>query len=77
MDIIFVSPMTRTLETASILIKANSLHPKNIIVLPELTEVLSKICDFSKKIEDKEFRFTKFDFREMHRLVKEKNLSSL
>ena len=69
--------MTRTLETASILIKANSLKPKNIIVIPELTEVLSKICDFSNKIEEKEFRFKNFDFGEMHRLVKDKNLSSL
>ena len=46
-DLLFVSPLTRALETAELLIKTNRLEVKHVIVLPELTEVLSKICDLS------------------------------
>ncbi len=49
-DILFVSPLTRALETAELLIKTNRLEVKRVIVLPELTEVLSKICDLSSPI---------------------------
>jgi hypothetical protein len=64
-DILFVSPLTRALETAELLIKANKLEVKHVIVLPELTEVLSKICDLSSPIEEKKRRFRTFDFSEM------------
>ena len=72
MDILFVSPLTRALETAELLIKTNRLDVKRVIVLPELTEVLSKICDFSSPIEDKTRRFRTFDFSEMERFLLEK-----
>ena len=36
-DIVFVSPLRRTLETAQIIIKSNKLTPKHMIVIPELT----------------------------------------
>jgi len=71
-DILFVSPLTRALETAELLIKTNRLDVKRVIVLPELTEVLSKICDFSSPIEDKTRRFRTFDFSEMERFLLEK-----
>lgn len=32
------------------------------IVLPELTEILSKICDISSSIEEKKKEFPKMDF---------------
>jgi len=71
-DILFVSPLTRALETAELLIKTNRLEVKYVIVLPELTEVLSKICDFSSPIEEKRRRFRTFDFSEMDRFLQEK-----
>lgn len=71
-DILFVSPLTRALETAELLIKTNRLEVKHVIVLPELTEVLSKICDLSSPIEEKRRRFKSFDFSEMDRFLQEK-----
>jgi broad specificity phosphatase PhoE len=61
-DIIFVSPLTRALETAELLVKANRLEVKKVLVLPELTEVLSKICDLGSPIDQKRHKFKSFDF---------------
>lgn len=36
-DLVFVSPMNRTLQTADLLIKANHLKVKRVVVLPELS----------------------------------------
>lgn len=68
-DLLFVSPLTRALETAELLIRANRLDVKHIIVLPELTEVLSKICDLATPLEEKRRRFKGFDFSEMGRFL--------
>lgn len=46
-DCVFVSPLNRALETADRMINTHGLKVKSVIVLPILTEVLSKICDFS------------------------------
>lgn len=35
---------------------------KAVIVLPELTEVLSKMCDFSTTITEKSQRYPNYDF---------------
>lgn len=61
-DIIFVSPLNRTLQTADLIIKANKLKVKKVIVLPEITEVLSKICDFSGSLKEKRVKYSHFDF---------------
>lgn len=37
LDLIFVSPLNRTLQTADIIIKTNKLRVKKVVVLPELT----------------------------------------
>jgi hypothetical protein len=59
----FVSPLNRTLQTAELIIKSQHLKIKKIIIIPELTEVLSKICDFSGNIADKIAKYKNFDFQ--------------
>lgn len=71
LDIIFVSPLNRTLQTADLLIKSNKLSVKKIIVLPELTEVLSKICDFSEEMGSKKHKYQHFDFSQMKRFIQQ------
>jgi broad specificity phosphatase PhoE len=66
-----VSPLTRTLETARLIIKNNNLNVKHLLVLPELSEVLSKICDFSSSIDQKRKKYTGFNFSEIDRFLKE------
>lgn len=61
-DVIFVSPLSRALCTATHMLKIHKLSFTRIIVLPDLTEVLSKICDFSGDIEHKIANFPLFDF---------------
>ena len=48
--------------TADNVIKSFNITYNKIIVLPHLTEVLSKICDFGVSIEDKVKRYPYFDF---------------
>jgi broad specificity phosphatase PhoE len=71
LDLIFVSPLNRTLQTADIIIKANKLRVRKVVVLPELTEVLSKICDFSGSLKEKRAKYSHFDFCEMDRLIRD------
>lgn len=52
-DVVFVSPLNRTLETATLILKHHQVEPRRVIVLPELTEVLSKICDFGGDVRQK------------------------
>ena len=68
---VFVSPLFRTLQTAEGLIKQSSHSLMKLcgrdakikaLVLPELTEIVSKVCDFSDSIEGKITRFQSFDF---------------
>ena len=41
-----------------------------VVVLPELSEVLSKICDFSGPLKEKRERYKNFNFTEMERFFK-------
>lgn len=45
-SLVFVSPLERTLETARLAFSRAEVQP-NFIVLPELAELFSKICDIS------------------------------
>ena len=54
--------MNRTLETAEIMITANNLKVKKVIILPELSEVLSKICDFGGCLVQKREKYKSYDF---------------
>ena len=47
----------------------HKIKAKKVIVLPGLTEVLSKICDFGTSIEQKKTKYENFDFS----YIKEKN----
>ena len=44
------------------LIKSKKVVAKKVIVLPDLSEVLSKICDFSRGLEDKRTKYPSYDF---------------
>lgn len=61
-DIIFVSPLERCLKSAERLIAKHKIGYQKVLVLPGLTEVVSKICDFSHSIEHKKQKYEKFDF---------------
>lgn len=61
-DCIFVSPLQRALLTTTKILKDHSLHPKRVIVLGSLTEVLSKICDMMGPPESAYSRYPNFDF---------------
>ena len=61
-DIVFVSPMNRALETADIMLNANKVKVRRVIVIPELSEVLSKICDFGGGLKDKREKYKYYDF---------------
>lgn len=49
-DCVYVSPLNRTLQTAKLLIDHDKIRYRKIVVVPELTEVVSKICDFGDRI---------------------------
>ena len=49
----FVSPMNRALETAKVMLGSNKVKGRKVIVMPELSEVLSKICDFGGCLKTK------------------------
>ena len=61
-DLVFVSPLERALRTAHIFLNEHKIQPNKVIVLPQLTEVLSKICDFSGGVAEKKIKYPKFDF---------------
>ena len=63
--------MNRTLETAEIMMTSNKLKVKKVIVLPELSEVLSKICDLGSCLVQKREKYRSYDFGEMKRFLKE------
>lgn len=44
------------------------------MVLPQLSEVLSKICDFSSGVNDKKEEFTGFNFRYFDEWILERGL---
>ena len=67
-DIVFVSPLERALRTASEVIKQHKINSDKVIVLPELSEVLSKICDFTSDFSEKKKKYPKFDFRKVDEL---------
>lgn len=48
----FVSPMLRTLQTTKSILDIVGINFQ-VVVLPQLTEILSKICDFSSGIKNK------------------------
>ncbi len=50
--IFFVSPMLRALQTAQLIIDVVNKNYE-VKVIPQLSEVLSKICDFSSGINNK------------------------
>lgn len=50
-DAVFVSPLNRALATVDKIIELHHTKVGAVLVLPILTEVLSKICDFSLPIE--------------------------
>lgn len=62
-DVIFVSPLSRALYTTAQIIQIHKIQCPKIIVLPDLTEVLSKICDFSGDIYGKITKYSSFDFQ--------------
>lgn len=57
---VFVSPLERALITADIIFK--SRKSVQVIVIPELTEVVSKVCDIASSISDKQKRYPYMDF---------------
>lgn len=61
-DIIFVSPLERCLKSAERLIAKHKIGYGKVLVWPGLTEVVSKICDFSHSIEHKKQKYEQFDF---------------
>ena len=70
-DLIFVSPLERALNTLKRTMKHHKLSAKRVIVIPELTEVVSKMCDFTSNLEDKKNKYPKFDFTLMEKLEQE------
>ena len=62
-DCIYISPLNRVLQTTKLLIQHDKLKYRKIIVVPELTEVVSKICDFGDRVQDKVTKYgSYFDF---------------
>ena len=51
--------------TVENLLKVQGLHCFSVIVIPGLSEVLSKVCDFSYGIEEKMKKYPHFDFSYM------------
>ena len=58
-QIVLVSPLNRTLQTAEIVFGKLSIP---FVVVPELTESFRYSCDLSRSISDKMLRFKSFDF---------------
>lgn len=56
-DAIFVSPLQRALYSVQHMMKVHKISCKKVIVLANLTEVVSKICDLSHPISDKIKKF--------------------
>ena len=50
---------------------ANKVKARRVIVIPELSEVLSKICDFGDCLKSKRERYKYYDFGEMGRFLKQ------
>jgi broad specificity phosphatase PhoE len=49
-DIIFVSPMNRTIQTTKLTLEKHNISYNKIYVLAGLTEVMKNICDFGNSI---------------------------
>ena len=52
-DCVYISPLNRVLQTAKLLMDHGKIRCKKIVVVPELTEVVSKICDFGGSMAEK------------------------
>lgn len=56
--------MLRALQTTQMILETLNKNYE-VKVLPQLSEVLSKICDFSSGVNNKKEEFHTFDFRHL------------